>query len=321
MPTPMNRRAALGILSAAPLAVADALRPQAAAAQELTVLRVGAIPIDPCGELFYGLDFGAFKKAGLDVQLQMMRNGATIAAAIVGGSLDLGLCDLVAASAGHSRGLPFTYVVSAAVYTPEAPGHALLVKKTSAIRTAKEFEGKTIATGGLHGIDHVTTQAWLDKNGADWKAVKFTEIPYPSMTAALDADTVDAMVITEPFWSLTEGRFRGFELGDGGVANRFLISGYIATTDWAKKNTDVARKFATVVRDMGRWGNANHAASAAIMAKYTKLAPDVLAKMERSYYGDRLTPALLQPLIEAGVKYGSVPKSFPGGELIFAPSA
>lgn len=320
MPPALSRRNALGLLSTAPLAagIFAGQRALTASAQDLTPLRVGAIPIDPCGALFYALEFGSFAKVGLDVKLQMMNNGSSIAAGVASGALDVGLADLPSAASGFAHGLPFTYVAPAAVYTPQAPGHALFVKKNSPILAAKDFAGKTIAVNGIHAIDQVTTQAWIDKNGGDWRAVKFVEMPYPTMAAALDSDAVDAIVITEPGWTLTNGRFRGFELGDGGVADRFLISGYVAMRDWANAHADIVHKFAAVIRDAGRWGNANHAASAAILAKNSKIAPEVLTKMKRSFYGDRLTPALLQPLIDASVKYGAVSKSFPAAEIIFS---
>jgi hypothetical protein len=40
--------------------------------------------------------------------------------------------------------------------------------------------------------------------------------------------------------------------------------------------------------------------------------------MERAYYGERLDPALLQPVIDATAKYGVVAKAFPAAEIIDA---
>jgi NitT/TauT family transport system substrate-binding protein len=315
----LNRRSILNLLAAGPLAATmfGAQRAPAAQAQELTTLRIGVIPIDPCTEIFSAIELGSFKKAGLDIQLTRLTSGSAIAAAVAGGALDMGLCDLVAASAGRAHGLPFVYVSAGAVYTPQAPGHALMAKTTSAIHGPKDFAGKTIAVSSLHSIDEVTIQAWIDKGGGDWKSVKWVEMPDPTMAAALDSDSVDAIVIKEPAWTLTNGRFRSFDQGDAGIADRFLISGYLATQPWASAHADVARTFATIVRDTGRWANSNHAASAAFLAKYSSIAPDLLTRMERSYFGDRLTPALLQPLIDAGVKYGAIPNRIPAAEIIF----
>ena len=41
--------------------------------------------------------------------------------------------------------------------------------------------------------------AWVDKNGGSATKVKFVEIPFPNMEAALVAGKVDAISIQEPF--------------------------------------------------------------------------------------------------------------------------
>lgn len=287
-----------------------------AGAADPVVLRVGAIAIDPCAPLFAALAHDEFKRAGLDVRIELMNNGGAISTAVAAGALDVGLGDAVSVSSGHARGLPFKYVVPAAVFTPQSPGHALLVKPSSPIKTAKDFEGKTIAVNALGGFEHTTNLAWLSKNGCDWHTVKYIELPFAAMPQALESDRVDAIQLTEPGWSLTNERFRSFALGDNGVANRFLVSGYVATKDAIEKNGDALRRFARVVANSNRWANANHAASVPIMAKYSKSSPEVLAKMERSFFVDRLTPELIQPIIDVSVKFGVFAKTFPAAEII-----
>jgi ABC-type nitrate/sulfonate/bicarbonate transport system substrate-binding protein len=74
----MNRFAA--ILSAALLLVPCAAAAQPSPKAPITI-HVGAIPSEVAAELFYGVDMGFFKKAGLDVQIDFFNNGAAIAAA------------------------------------------------------------------------------------------------------------------------------------------------------------------------------------------------------------------------------------------------
>ena len=72
-------------------------------------IHVGAIPSEVAAELFYGVDMGFFKKAGLDVQIDFFNNGGAIAAAVASGALDLGLSDLMSVINAHAHGLPFVY--------------------------------------------------------------------------------------------------------------------------------------------------------------------------------------------------------------------
>jgi hypothetical protein len=52
------------------------------------------------------------------------------------------------------------------------------------------------------------------------------------------------------------------------------------------------------------WANANPGKSGEILAKYTGLDPAGIATMARTRYGNQLTPALTQPLIDVAAKYG-----------------
>jgi len=62
-----------------------------------------------------------------------------------------------------------------------------------------------------------------------------------------------------------------------------------------------------VMLQIARWANANHAATQAIVPKYTKITPEVAAHMVRAVLGEtRPDPALIQPVIDVAVKYGDL---------------
>jgi hypothetical protein len=54
------------------------------------------------------------------------------------------------------------------------------------------------------------------------------------------------------------------------------------------------------------------------MAKLTAIPADQLLRMPRALQGVKLTPDLIQPVITAAVKYGTLKASFPAQELIAA---
>src|ERR1700722_18149339 len=120
----MNRFAA--ILSAALFLVPSAAAAQTSPKAPITI-HVGAIPSEVAAELFYGVDMGFFKKAGLDVQIDFFNNGSAIAAAVASGALDLGLSDLMSVINAHSRGLPFVYAAPGLLTTLKAPTVGILI--------------------------------------------------------------------------------------------------------------------------------------------------------------------------------------------------
>ena len=281
-------------------------------------LNLAAIAVDPAAEAFYGTERGSFTKAGIDVTLTVLPNAGTIAAAIVGGTIDAGLIDVVSLASAHVRGVPLAFLAPAGISTSDHPSNALMVLKTSPLKTGKDFNGKIVATASLRNINQVVTETWIAHTGGDAKSVKFIELPYLSMAGALRAGTIDAASTVEPWLTATHGEFRVVPTNDGGLGDRYMVSGWAARADWIAAHMDLARKFAAVMRAEAAWANANPKLSEPMLAKYAKIAPDVLAAMGRVAYGERLDPALVQPLIDAGAKSGVLPSAFPANEIISA---
>lgn len=291
-----------------------------AVAQDAT-LTIGTIPIDATAEVYYAQEMGFFKKAGLNVTITPFQSGGAIAAAVVGGAVDIGLTDSVSMASAHSHGVPLIYLAPAGVYKKGAETYVIAVPEASSIKTAKDFAGKTIAVNGLKNINEIPTDAWIDNNGGDSKTVKFVEMPYPAMLPAIDAGTIDGAAIVEPFMTFAQakpGKYRLISLAERNVAPAFAVAGWSTTVAWARSHPEVAKKFVAVMAQTARWANANHAQSAQILSAVTKMSPEVANKMERAYYGERLEPGLLQPVIDATAKYGVIPKAFPASEIIDA---
>ena len=309
----MNRRLALGLVGG--LAASATVRP--AFAQPAPAVRIGAFPAEVCAELFYAQDQGYFAKAGLTADVQMLNNGAAIAAAIAGGALDIGLSDLVSVISGHAHGLPFVYVSAGLLWSVKAPTLLPAVLASSPIHDAKDFEGKTVTVNGLNNIAQIPFMSWIDRNGGNAKNVKFVELPFPAMLPALQRGAIDAMVCPEPFLAgAVKAGARIISMAQNHIAPAFLLSGYVASTEWIAKNPAIARRFADVVRTAGDWANKNPGLAAPILAKATNIPLAVVESMLRGQFQDRLDPAQMQPVIDAAAHYGVIAKSFPASEII-----
>jgi NitT/TauT family transport system substrate-binding protein len=282
-------------------------------------LRVGAFPAEVSAEVYYAQEAGFFAKAGLNVDVQLFNNGGAIAAAISGGSLDIGLSDLVSVISAHARGLPFVYLAAGLVWSVSAPTLLPVVLETAPIRGPKDFDGKTVTVNGLGNIAQLPFAAWIDRNGGNSKSVKFLELPFPAMLPALQRGTVDAMVCPEPFiTSAVKAGNRVVAVTQNPLAPAYLLSGYIASRDWIAKNAALAKRFADTVRATGDWANANPALASPLLAKFTNIPQLVIDAMYRGRFQDRLDPALIQPVIDAAAHYGTIGQTFPAADIIAA---
>jgi NitT/TauT family transport system substrate-binding protein len=301
------------------LCIVLALAPAVGAAQSSVTLRLTTTFIDSGAEPFYAQELGIFKKHGLEVEIIPGRNGSAMVAAVVGGSADIGYSDVGALSKAYASGVKLVAVAPAALWTDAAPVNQLIVERNSAIRSAKDLAGKVVAVPGLGTGTEFATRAWLDKNGGDASTVKFIEIPYPAMPAALDAGRIDAAYVAEPFLVAAKKNGRVLAYAEDAIARESLRTVWFATPEWTAAHPDVTSRFVAAMRETALWANQkrNQAKSAEILVKYTKIDPSLVASMIRAAYGVQLTTALIQPQIDVTARYANF-AAFPARDLIDA---
>jgi NitT/TauT family transport system substrate-binding protein len=283
-----------------------------------TLLRVGATGNDAAAEVYYADELGMFKKRGLRVEIQNLRNGAAEAAAVAGGALDVGEQNVVSMSHAHERGLPFKFIAPAADYVSSASTTSLVVAKTSPLKNGKDFEGKALAVNALGDLTQIGASAWIDTHGGDSTKVRFIEMPAAEIGAAVARGTIDAGVIPEPSLTIAQdaGPVRVLAQPYDAIAAHFMINGWFASEDWIKKNPAVAKKFAEAIYEAAKWANAHRAESAKILDKHSKADASVIARMRRATYGEKFDIATLQTVVDSAVRYKGLSKSFPAQELI-----
>jgi NitT/TauT family transport system substrate-binding protein len=287
------------------------------AAEPVVTLRVGAGANDTVSELFYAVQLGYFKARNLDVQIQLMTSGASEAAALAGGSLDIVESNVVSMSAAHLRGIPFVYIAPGAEYTSAAPTSEMICAKSSD-RSGKDFAGKSVAVVALGDLSQLGPAVWIDATGGDLNTVHYIEMPATAMPAAIARGTVEAGLLPEPYLhiALAGGTSKVCAKAFDMIAPQFMLNGWITTAEWRKKNPDVAKRFREAMLEAAKWGNKNHRASAEIFKQYSKAPPEIIDTMTRATFAERFDPELFQPVIDAAAKYKFIDKAFPASDII-----
>lgn len=299
------------------LVVLTSATPHFAAGQTAAPVRVAALPVDVGALSYFAQEQGFFKKHGLDVQIVTGANGAAIAAAVAGGSMDIGDGNITTLALAHERGVPFVMVAPSGAYSSKAPTAALLVLRNSAIKSAKDLTGKIVAVSAARDISEVAVRAWMDKNGAGSDSLRFAEMPFSQMGSALAAGRVDAVLAQEPAMSgILDNDGRVLAHVYDTIAPEWIQGGYFCTSDYAKTHPDVVQKFADAMAEAAVWANANHAATAAMLEAFAKTT--IPPGVQRMFYPERLRASELQPMIDASVKYGVLKAAFPAKDM-FAP--
>jgi NitT/TauT family transport system substrate-binding protein len=309
----MKRTAALASIAAFTAA------PSALRAQSAAKVRVIATPLDASGPVFYAKDLGYFDKVGLDVEIiRPTDNGITVSA-IAGGATEVGYVNVTQIELAFHKGVPIRILVPSSISdTTSGPqSDYLLVPTASPLKTAKDFEGKTLGTSPLKSLGDFAFNAWADARGADSSKFKWVEIPFVNLAEAMSQARIDGAFTIEPYATQSLATTRVFCHPFSSIGKRFVTAAFCVNPAWADANKDVARRFASAIHDAAVWGNKNHEKSGTILQKYSKVDSATIAAMARSRYVEKLDPGELQPTVDFLVKNKVIDATFDARGMIY----
>jgi NitT/TauT family transport system substrate-binding protein len=281
----------------------------------LIPVHLGVTPNDDMVSVVYAQKTGMFEKAGLDVTIEKASSGAAIAAAVVAGSYDIGKTSITPMFDAHERGLPFVLIAPAAIYEAKSPYGGLV--SAIALRTGKDLDGKIIGSNSGNDIGTLGIKAWMAKTGGDPAGLKHVEIPLSAVPAAIEQHRIDGgEMVYPPLFAALEGGKLHLTPTLSAIAPAFLFSVWFTTKDYSARHPDVVKTFARVVATAAAYTNSHPAETVKLLADFTGVSADDIARMPRVRNGSSLTPELIQPVIDAAVKYGTTKATFPAADLI-----
>jgi NitT/TauT family transport system substrate-binding protein len=314
----MHRRSAVSTIGLSLLA--GLALPSRARAQAGDHVRLAGPLTEDLTALYYAVKNGSFARAGIDLELTGTSSGAAATTAVIAGSYEIAKTSLLATFAAHLRDIPIVIVANEFYYTPRNPFALLQVAADATYRTGGDLNGKTVGIPALGDLNTLATRAWVDKNGGDWRSLKFVEIPNSAMEAALQSHRIDAAMIQSPQLdaALAAGTTKTLGDGYGAIAPTFPVGAFVARSDWAKDHADALRRFNRVLVEAAVYVNAHPAETAPLVAELTKIPLANIAKLHRSLNATSLDPALVQALIDASAKYDVIARSFPARDIVWS---
>ncbi len=283
----------------------------------LTVIRAVGPPNDGYKAVYYAQKSGIFKKYGLDVQTSIVASGAAAAAALSGGAADVAYTNILTLVQAHTHNVPMTFVAPGNLQVTGKSQTDILVLSDSPIKSGKDLLGKTLGSASLRDINAAASLAWIDKTGGDSKTLKVVEVPASAGAAFLEEHRADAVTLNEPAVSLAvaTGKIRILAAPYDAVGTG-MTAGFAAMEPYVAANRDAMDRFAKAMHESSVYTNAHPADTVDIVAAYSGVAPDVVAKSVRFNDAEYLEPRYLQPMIDLCARYQLIDKDFPAAEVI-----
>ena len=258
-----------------------------------TTLNVGVIPIADVAPLYLGVEKGFFKEQKLTIKPKLAEGGAAITPAVLSGDFQIGFSNTVSLLIAASKDLP-VQIISQGVLAGKDESEAwadLLVLKDGGIDEPKDLEGKTIAVNTLKNICEVTIKASLSKKGVDVSTLKFLEVPFPDMNAALEAKRVDGACVVEPFVSQgTAGEAKGIDPFYVDTAPDLTVATYFTSKQYAQENAGVVDRFVTAMNKSLDYAQSHPDETRAILTTYTEIPEAATEADPAARSGARTSP-------------------------------
>ena len=288
-------------------------------AGEQATLNVGVIPIADVAPLYLGIDKGFFKDEKLTIKPQLAEGGAAIAPAVLSGDFQIGFSNTISLLIAASKDLP-VQIISQGVLGGEDESEAwadLLVLKDGPIEDGKDLEGKTIAVNTLNNICEVTIKASLEKDGVNVDELKFTEVPFPDMNAALEQKRVDGACVVEPFVSQGKaGAAKGIDPFYVRTAPDLTVATYFTTREYAEQNADVVDRFVSAMGKSLEYAQSHPDEVRQVLLDYTEIPPEAVEAIKLPIWRTDLSEPTIEQLSELSEKYGLIEEQPDLDELI-----
>jgi NitT/TauT family transport system substrate-binding protein len=285
-------------------------------------LKVGVIPIADVAPLYLGIDKGFFKEEQLKIEPQLAEGGAAITPAVVSGDFQIGFSNTISLLIAASKDLP-VQIISQGVLAGKSEEDAwadLLVLKDGPIKDGSDLEGKTIAVNTLKNICEVTIKASLEKDGVDVDTLKFTEVPFPDMNAALEQKRVDGACVVEPFVSQGKaGAAKGIDPFYVRTAPDLTIATYFTTKQYAEENADTVDRFVRAMNKSLDYAQAHPDEVRKILLDYTEIPPEAAEAIKLPTWRTDLNEPTIELLSQLSKKYGLIEEEPDLDELIRQP--
>jgi NitT/TauT family transport system substrate-binding protein len=273
-------------------------------------VKVGIIPILDVAPIYLGKQKGFFTSRSIELTLESGQGGAAIVPGVVSGQFQFGFSNVTSLLIAQSRGLPLKVISNGVASTgKDKADYGGVVTRDDAIKTAADLAGKRVAVNTLKNIGDSTIRASVRKAGGDPSSLKFVELAFPDMPAALEAGRVDAIWVVEPFLSAS--------LAQGGrlVASNYVdtapdltVAVYFTSQQLLDNDPDLVKRFTDAMTESLAYADAHPDEARQVLTSYTQIDESAIQELTLPKWPPEINRASVETLATLAVQDGLVSK-------------
>ena len=280
-------------------------------------VKAGVIAIVDVAPIYLGKQQGFFTKHKIDLTLETAQGGSAIVPNVVSGQWQFGFSNVVSLLLAQSRNVPIKVVANGnnATGDPKADFGGVVVKDP-AITSAKQLEGKKVATNALKNIVDTTVKEIVKKDGGDPAKVNFVELAFPDMGAQLEAGNVDAIFVVEPF--LSAAKAKGWKVigSYADVDPNLCVALYFTSKELIGKNPGLVKRFTAAMNESLAYADSHPDEVRAVLGTYTQITEAVRKGLTLPKWPSAINRDAITKLADLSVTYGLLPSKPDVGALL-----
>jgi NitT/TauT family transport system substrate-binding protein len=180
------------------------------------------------------------------------------------------------------------------------------------IHRYRDLSGKTVGTNVIKGISplFISELVWRDRGDPD--TIRWVELPFPNMIAALLNKQVVGALLVEPFATVAKEnpKIRLLSPYFGLLNYGGPLANWVATDKWIGGNRALLGRFVRAHKKAVDYSNAHPDEARLIVTKYTRIKPPMAKKMGLPNWSNKIDLANLQWIADLVHKHGYIDKRF-----------
>lgn len=276
---------------------------------EKTSLNVAGLAVVDDAPLYIARDKGLFKKQGLNVKVTTLTQSTQAIPGLLRGDIDIDAGgNYVSFLQAHAKGAIKLRILADAFHcaTDVVP---VLTLPSSPIKKPADLAGKKIAVNITNNVQTMMINAVLRSDGVNPSTVKYVQVPFPDMSAALQKNQVDAVSAVEPFASDIKARLKARKITDSctGPTKEFPLSGVFATDQFVADNPKTVAAFQRAYAQAQKLA-ADRATVEAALPGYTKISASAAKGIALGDFPPGLDAPTIQHVSDLMKSSGLLPK-------------
>jgi NitT/TauT family transport system substrate-binding protein len=274
-------------------------------------VRIAYPPIIPSLPLFVAQEQRLFEKENLTTEMLPLSSSNDLVNALVAGQADM----LPAVSFIPIVHLEIQHPGKVRVFSHSRMNESnaldkIIVKEKSSLRSVQDLQGRKIGVfPGTAPQKMLIT--FLKKHGVNAKTNSFVQLAPQAQLSSLESGAVDALFSYEPVTTtaLVHGGYRAlFGSVYADLLNPCPIGVSVISRDFERSQPDLARRSVKVLQDGIAYMAANQTFSRALLPKFTKLPPEIAARVN-------ISDVTLQNQVDVGNLQAFVDLLYVSGEI------